>query len=72
MSYRESAKKGVERKGAELICLLFTEIVFKIATGQNLGSDKLTSTGACIVIAICLYGKNLYLYLCFQHERNDT
>lgn len=50
MRYRESVMKGVERKAAELICLLFKEIVCKFTTGQNLGSEKFTITSSRIVL----------------------
>lgn len=46
---------------AELISLLFREIVCEFTreftTGQNLGSEKFTSSSACVVTAVCLHGK---------------
>lgn len=63
---KKTGREGIGRKVLEIIFLLFRESVFEFirefTTGQNLGSVKLTSSCACVVSAVWLHEKNIFLF----------
>lgn len=43
--------------------------MYEFTTGQNLGSEKFTSSNACVVTVIFLHGKNISLFLNVFNKR---